>query len=91
MQKDWNRCKVIIIVCTVVVLVVAHVDIKVDKIIFYAWATYFPVDYRLDLTLGGRVGVEAREGLVGAVKPGVGHCNQCNSEDRNSQDDLYDV
>ena len=61
-----------------------------DKIIFYAWATYFPVDYRLDLTLGGRVGVEAREGLVGAVKPGVGHCNQCNSEDRNSFDDLDD-
>ena len=54
-----------------------------DKIIFYVWATYSPVDRRLDLTLGGRVGVEAREGLVGAVKPGVGHCNQrgCNSED----------
>ena len=62
-----------------------------DKIIVYAWATYSPVDYRLDLTLGGRVGVEAREGLVGAVKPGVGHCSQCNSEDRNSFDDLYDV
>ena len=89
MQKDWNRCKVIIIVCTVVV-VVAHVD-KVGKIIFYVQATYSPIDYRLDLTLGGRVGVEAREGLVGAVKPGVGHCNQCNSEDRNSFDDLYDV
>ena len=61
-----------------------------DKIIFYVWATHFPVDRRLDLTLGGRVGVEAREGLVGAVKPGVGHCNQRGCEDRNSCDDLDD-
>ena len=63
------------------------------KSFFYVWATDSPVDYRLDLTLGGRVGVEAREGLVGAVKPGVGHCNQrgCHSEDRNSYDDLDGV
>ena len=79
MQKDWNRCKVFIIVCTVVV-VVAHVD-KVGKIIFYVQATDSPVGYRLDLALGGGVGVEAREGLVGAVKPGVGHCNQRGCED----------
>ena len=53
------------------------------KSFIYVWATYFPVDHRLDLTLGSRVCVEAREGLVGAVKPGVGHCNQrgCDSED----------